>query len=358
MPQKDPSRTEDPTPKRREKAREEGNVPKSQEMPKVISTLVGILTIYFTFPHIRDELLGLVHYQLSQAMTYELTPKNLYHLLVYSLEKMASIILPIMVAVFCATILALYMQVGFLWTWKPLKPKLKIFNVVEGLKKKFDLNTLVRLFKNIGMAAALASAPYLVLTMEFENFALLFYESPVRIVTYIMETAFKMVLFAMVPLIIIAVADVAYSRWDYEQNLKMTKDEVKDERKQSEGNPEVKKKQRQKMQSTTQKRMKQEVPKADVVITNPTHLAVAIKYDPELAPAPMVLVKGANYKAERIKEIAREHDIPIRENKPLAQALYKNVEEGETIPEDLYKAVASVLAQIYKFRKKGAPGGH
>ena len=358
MPQKDPSKTEDATPKRRKKAREQGNVPKSQEMPKIISLIAGILALRLFFPHIRDTYMEMTEWFMDQAFHYQLNPESLYHLAVFSIQNIASMLLPFMLIVFFVTIVAIYLQVGFLWTFKPLKPKMKIFNVVEGLKKKFlDLNTLVRLVKNVGIASAVATAPYIIITSEFENFLPLFYEDPPFIVAYILNTAFKMAMLAMIPLLIIAIADVAYTRWDYEQNLKMTKDEVKDERKQAEGNPEVKKEQRKKMQSTTQQRMRQEVPKADVVITNPTHLAVAIKYDPVLAPAPMVLAKGANFRAEKIKDIARENNIPIRENKPLAQALYKNVQEGETIPEDMYKAVASILAQLYKFKKQGSPGG-
>jgi flagellar biosynthetic protein FlhB len=172
-----------------------------------------------------------------------------------------------------------------------------------------------------------------------------------------LSTGAQMVIIAMVPMLLIAAADLWYTRWDYEENLKMTKDEVKDERKQMEGDPEIKQQQKSKMLQSMSQRMMQDVPKADVVITNPVHLAVALKYDPMQAPAPMVLAKGANRVAERIKDIARENNIPIRENKPLAQALYKMVEIGDAIPEELYQAVAAILAQLHRFRRPGASPG-
>jgi flagellar biosynthetic protein FlhB len=156
-------------------------------------------------------------------------------------------------------------------------------------------------------------------------------------------------------MIIIGLADLLYTRWDYEENIKMTKSEVKDERKQAEGDPAIKSKQRQKMMAVMMRRMMQDVPKADVVITNPTHLAIAIRYNALEAPAPLVLAKGAGAVAERIKEIAREHGVPVRENKPLARALYKVVEVGDTIPEEFYQAVAAILAQIYKSRPRRTP---
>ena len=156
----------------------------------------------------------------------------------------------------------------------------------------------------------------------------------------------------MLPLIAIAIFDVWQSRYAYNESLKMTKDEVKDERKQSEGDPVIKNKQKQKMMEVMARRMLADVPKADVVVTNPTHIAVALSYNPSQAPAPVVLAKGVNRLAEKIKEVARENRVPIRENVPLARALYKSVEVGEMIPEDLYKAVAAVLASIWRLKPR------
>jgi flagellar biosynthetic protein FlhB len=167
-----------------------------------------------------------------------------------------------------------------------------------------------------------------------------------------LEMGMKMVKYAMLPMLVIAIADLWYTRWDYEENLKMTKDEVKDERKQAEGDPAVKAQQRQKMMEVMAQRMLENVPKADVVVTNPTHYAVALRYDAVEAPAPVVLAKGVDHLAERIKEVAREHRVPIRENVPLARALYRQVEVGDMIPEELYQAVASLLASLMKFKAR------
>ncbi len=317
----------------------------------MVGLLGGIIALRFAFPHIRDNVTHSVQWFLSQATLFQFNQENIYHLFIFCASIIGKIVLPIMFFILFFTITIMYIQIGPLWTTKPLKPKLKVFNIVEGLKKKFmDVKTLVRLVRNVCQALAVAVAPYIVLKMEFSNLVPLFYESPAMIGSYILNAGFKMALFALVPLLIIAIADVVYTRWDYNENLKMTKDEVKDERKQAEGDPKIKSKQRQKMMAAVQQRMMQDVPKADVVITNPTHIAVAIKYDPAKAPAPMVLAKGVNHLAEKIKDVARKNNVPIRENKPLAQALYKSVEIGQTIPEDLYKAVAAVLAEIYKMK--------
>jgi flagellar biosynthetic protein FlhB len=161
-----------------------------------------------------------------------------------------------------------------------------------------------------------------------------------------------MTLYALIPMLILAFIDLKYTRWDYTENLKMTKDEVKDELKQAEGDPKVKAAVRQKMMQMSRRRMLQDVPKADVVITNPTHYAVALLYNRMEAPAPVVVAKGVDRLAEKIKEVARANQVPIRENKALARALYSQVEIGEMIPEELYKATAAILAQVWKIKGK------
>ncbi len=174
------------------------------------------------------------------------------------------------------------------------------------------------------------------------------------ITSYMLLVAYKMVCYALVPMIVIALADLWYVRWRYHDNLMMTKEEVKDEHRQAEGDPLVKQKQTAKMYEVIGRRLKSTVPKADVVITNPTHYAIALRYDIKEAPAPMVIAKGADAMARRIREIAIENDVPIHENPPLARALYKQVEIGEIIPEELYQAVAAILAKLAKFKKRRA----
>jgi flagellar biosynthetic protein FlhB len=214
----------------------------------------------------------------------------------------------------------------------------------------FTIQTVMRLIKSLLQAAAVGWAAYAVLKAEWNNLLPLFYQTPEHIASYLLSSGYTMVWYSLVPLLVVGVADLVYTRWKYQEDLKMTKDEVKDERKQMDGSPEVKLAQRRKMAQMLKKRMMDQVPKADVILTNPTHLAVALRYDPLESAAPTVVAKGADFLAERIKEVARENRVPIRENKPLARALYKDVEVGEAIPEELYQAVATVLAEIYKVK--------
>ena len=359
MPQQDPSRTEKPTSKRIKKARGDGSVARSQEVGKVVVILSGLVALHLCINLIGDELMELFHFFFTQDLDFNLDEQSVYRLFILCVTRMALMVLPVIMTVgFCAW-LATRLQVGHLWTTKVFKPKFgKIFNVIGGIKKLLlNPKVFIRLGKSLLMSAAIGIAPYLVLKREMNNLLPLFYQTAQGTTSYILESASDMVLYALLPMLIISSFDLWYTRWDYTEKLKMTKDEIKDERRQVEGDPVIKRKQRTKMMEVMMRRMMQEVPKADVVITNPTHLAVALRYDVNEAPAPRVLAKGANRVAERIKEIARENNIPIRENKPLAQALYKSVEIGETIPEELYQAVASILASLFKFKARARAQG-
>ena len=354
MGQADPSKTEKATDKRRDKSREEGNVPKGQEMGKTMVLVAGLIAMHAYIGTIGGELKTIFAWFLRTAPITPLDPSNVYALLMDMAYRLAFMTLPVMLFIGLVAYLTQRLQVGALWTTKVFEPKFgKIFNVLGGLKK-FMINPkmFIKLGKSLLQAIAIGFAPYLVLKEEIHKVAPLFYATPEGVATYLLTTGSKMVVYALVPMLIIAIADMVYSRWDYEEQLKMTKDEVKDERKQMEGDPKIKGEQRKKMMESMAARMMADVPKADVVVTNPTHVAVALRYDPLLAPAPMVLAKGLDHLAEKIKEVARENGVPIRENKPLAWALYKVIEVGDTIPEEFYQAVAAILAQIYKTRQR------
>jgi flagellar biosynthetic protein FlhB len=348
MAQNDPSRTENATPKRRNKARGEGNVPKSEELPKPLTLLFGLLMLQLYIGTIRTEIENLMKWFFTEGFVFELTPGSVHTLFQSCLYSISVMVLPIMLVIAVAAFITVRLQVGQLWAPKVFKPKFQMFNVLSGLKKLFSKEALVRLVKSIFMAAAVALGPYIVIKQAFGEVIPLFYQPAESIAAYVLNAGQTMFYYALTPMILIGIADLLYTRWDYEENLKMTKSEVKDERKQAEGDPAIKNKQRQKMMAVMMRRMMQDVPKADVVITNPTHLAIAIRYNAMEAPAPMVLAKGAGAVAQRIKDIARENNVPIRENKPLARALYKVIEVGDTIPEEFYQAVAAILAQIYK----------
>jgi len=353
MAEREPGRTETATPKRRNKARNDGNVPKSQELPKPIILLFGLIMLRLYLETIRAEMEKLMRWFFQEGFTYQLDPASLHAVFKDCLTSIAIMVLPIMLVIAVAAVIMLRMQVGKLWAPKIFKPKFKNFNVVAGVKRIFiSKQTVVRLLKSIGMAAAVAFGPYLVLKQAFTEVVPLFYQTPEIIALYVLDAGETMFHYALGPMLAIGIVDLIYTRWDYEENLKMTKSEVKDERKQAEGDPAIKNKQKQKMMAVMMRRMMQDVPKADVVITNPTHLAIAIRYNAQEAPAPLVLAKGAGKVAERIKEIARENGIPVRENNPLARALYKVVEVGDVIPEEFYQAVAAILAQIYRTRHR------
>ncbi|MGM0423646.1 MAG: flagellar biosynthesis protein FlhB [Thermodesulfobacteriota bacterium] len=353
MPQKDPNRTETATPKRREKAREEGNVPKSDEISKVVVLLAGILVMRFMVGHVGGHLEEVFAWSLGNDFDFELTPNNLQHLLVFGLQKIVLMLWPLLFFLVLASFLVVRLQVGHLFSIKVFKPKMEKFNVFKGLQKIFfSLSSAVNAIRSIFQVGTVALVSYLIISARYEALFELPYHNVQGIMHHVLRIGFELMLLAIIPLLIIAILHFFYTRWDYEENLKMTKDEVKDEQKQSYGNPEVKKAQRKQMMEVMQKRMMADVPQADVVVTNPTSLAVALRYDPGEAPAPLVVAKGSGAVAEKIKEVAREHNIPLREDKPLAQALYKSVEVGQTIPEELYQAVASVLAQLYKFKTR------
>lgn len=352
---RDPERTEQATPKRRNEARKKGAVPKSQELPKMVMLLAGLVATQWAIGIYERELREVFRFFLSDGLNRELTLNYAHNLLIELTWRLAKMMLPTFLLLMGVAYVMMRLQVGKLWVlpWQNFELG-KMFNIMAGIQKLMvDPKVFIRLGKQVAMAAAIGVAPYLVLKQQFGNMLPLFYADAHTIAGFILTNTMTMIWYTMIPLALIAAADTWYSRYDYEENLKMTKSEVKDERRNTEGDPEVKQRQRQKMFEVMGKRMLKNVPKADVVITNPTHIAVALQYNPLIAPAPIVLAMGADHMAQKIKEIARESGVPIRENKPLARALYKDADVGEMIPEALFQAVAALLAQLDKFRNRG-----
>lgn len=349
--QSDPSKTEKPTPKRIRKQRQEGNVPKSQELGKAVSLVGGMAMLYVWIGPMYDVIAQIFRQFLSHGWEFDATPQAAHALALELSIDLAYLLLPIMLFLFFAAIIAQRLQVGKLWTTKVFKFNLKRFNILSGLKRMlFSPQTILRTLKSLLFCAILAIIPFLVIKSEYDNFLPMFFATPDGVAKYMLEMGFKLAKYALLPILIITVFDVWQSRFAYYESMKMTKEEVKDERKQMEGDEKVKAQMRQKMQQMVMKHMMADVPKADVVVTNPTHIAIALRYNAEEAPAPVVLAKGANVIAEKIKEIARENHVPIRENVPLARALYKATEVGDMIPEELYKAVAAVLASVWRLK--------
>lgn len=354
---RDPSKTENATPKRITKAREDGNVAKSQEVSKTISVLAGLIALTSWLGYIAGELMRLFRHFLSQGPNFGASDANIWNM-GYSVSwSLAKMLLPVMACIAVLVFLSIRLQVGKLWTTKVFTPKWAKFNPIAGLKRMFiSPQTFIRLGKSLLQALFIGLVPLMVVKAEMVTFPTLYYLDAAGVAVYILTLGSRIVFYALIPMMIIAVADLIYTRWDYAENLKMTKHEVKDERKQQEGDEQVKAKIKQKMLAMSARRMMKQVPKADVVITNPTHIAVALRYNPSEAPAPVVVAMGADRVAEKIKEIAREHKVPIRENKPLARALYKQTEVGDMIPAELFQAVAAILAQIWKNKRPGQDG--
>lgn len=351
--QKDPSRTEEATPKRVRKQREEGNVPKSAELGKAVSLTGGMMALYVWIGPMNEAIKNIFRRFLVHSWEFDPNPQNVYILTQELMLELCKIIMPILLFLALLGFLAQRIQVGKLWTTKIFKPKWQRFNILKGLKQMmFSPQTALRTIKSLLFAVILCSIPGWLIWQEHENFLPMYYATTEGVAAYMLQMAFKLGSYALLPILAITAFDVWQTRFAYKEGMKMTKDEVKDERKQAEGDPDIKSKQRQKMMQVVMQRMLQDVPKADVVVTNPTHIAVALRYNVDEFPAPVVLAKGADHLAEKIKAVAREHNVPIRENVPLARALYKAVEIGDMIPEELYKAVATLLASIWKLKPR------
>ena len=316
--------------------------------------LSGVLALRFMIGYYHDQFTEIYQWTFREAIFLEVNKSTAYALFTWSIQKIALLVLPFLLVLFFTSYMTMRLQVGKLWTLKPLKPKFaKMFNIMKGIKKlMISPDAFVKLGKSLLQATAVGIAPYIVIKQEMHNLLPLFHADVRGIITFLLTVGYRIACYALIPMMLIAIVDLWYQRWNHEEGLKMTKEEIKDERKQAEGDPKVKQQQQQKMMEMMMSHMFKDIPKADVVITNPTHYAVALQYDALVAPAPLILAKGVNRVAERIKEVARENNIPIEQNVPLAQALYKQVEIGETIPEELFQAVAAILAKLNKFRNQ------
>ncbi|WP_051544836.1 flagellar biosynthesis protein FlhB [Butyrivibrio sp. MC2021] len=351
-------KTEQPTAKKLDDARKDGQVAKSQEVATAFSLLVLFLILRFGYTFIGENFVSIFN------RTYDNIPNiaRLYdgHLpwayitstLNGAMITMLLICAPFFITGFLIAFLCDIVQVGFKPTSKPLQPKLSKLNPISGMKKIFSTRKLFELAKSILKLVIMAAVIYSFFTGRTESLFLL-YDMPLKQAIGLMgNLIIDLGLRIAAAYMVIAFADLIYQRRKFTKDMMMTKQEVKDEFKNSEGDPQVKAQQKRRMMQASQRRMMQQLPQADVVITNPTHYAVAIKYDAEEAEAPMVIAKGADYLAQKIKEAARENGVEIVENKPLARMLYANVEVGELVPPELYKAVAEVLAYVYHLQGK------
>lgn len=346
-------KSEKPTPKRRSQAREKGQVSKSQELSGVMVLMAGLVGFLLFGAYIYNQIMGFMRFMLSGVAQTTITRDGVLGMFTDWSVFFFSTIAPILLFVVLAAVIINVIQVGFLWAPTRIKPDLKKINPLSGLKRLFSKQTVFNLFKNIMKLVVVGAVAYFTVSAEWEQLAQLGDQKDViSILLYLMSVCFKIFWRAVLAMLVLAVLDWAYTKYEFEKNLKMSKQEVKDEYKQSEGDPKVKARIRSLQREASRKRMMSSVPEADVVITNPTHLAVALAYKAGEMDAPQVVAKGANKMAEKIKDAAREAGVPIVEDKPLARALFKMAEVGQTIPFELYEAVATILAHVYRQKNK------
>lgn len=350
----DEGRTEEPTEHKRRKAREEGQVAKSQELVGIIVFLLTFWTVSLLAKSVVKGLEDIMTFYLTNIRYISLSRDNVTHLYVQILWLMARIVLPVMGVGLVAAVLANVIQGGFLFTTKKLSFNFgKIFsNIGSNLRKMFlSIDTLFNTLKSMLKVAGVFAIAFLIVQAQMGQIINMPNTTVAQSLALIAKIVFKFVSFGGVFLLVLAVGDYFFQRWQFTQSLKMTKQELKEEYKEMEGNPEIKAKIREMERRLLSRKMINDVPKADVVITNPTHIAVAIKYDPNYMNAPTVLAKGEGAFAQRIKEVARENDVYIIENKPLAREIYHKVEVGQEIPADLFFAVAKVLSLVYQMKQ-------
>ena len=343
-------KTEEATPKKLEKAREDGKVAKSKDIPIACTLFIMFMVLKVGVGYIGESIMDVysdVFGRMADYVNEEFTINTAMTIITYAFKHIALIAGPLILCVIVIAFFSNALQIKWKVSAKPMKPKFSSLNPVSGMKRLFSKDKLFELFKSVAKIAVLS---YVVFDALSDRWGLLTEMYRVDLVSAIglvgdlvIEIGMKISLIFMV----IAVADFAYQKYKFKKDMKMTKQEVKDEYKQAEGDPKVKGQIKQRMMQASHRRMMQQVPQADVVITNPTHLAVALRYDRERDEAPVVIAKGADYLAEKIKETARLNDIEIVENKPLARMLYYNVDLDSQIPPELYQMVAEVIAFVF-----------
>lgn len=351
-------KTEPATAKKLKDARDEGQVAKSKELSAAIDLIALFLVLKIFISYIGENLLSMfpvIYNKMPDIINDSAGGMSIFsattvvnNVMLVILKVLAPVFI---VGIMCCILINIF-QVGWKVTTKPMKPKASKINPLSGFKRIFSKDSLFELLKSIAKIALIIYVAYTSIK-DHQNELFLLYDIPlmqviILIGTIVIDAGFQISLVYLV----VGIVDWLYQKHKFKEDMKMTKQEVKDEYKNTEGNPEIKSRQRSKMRETSQRRMMQDLPTADVVITNPTHLSVAIKYDADQNSAPVVIAKGEDYLAMKIREIAKENNIEIVENKPLARMLYANVDVGAEVPPELYQAVAEVLAFVYSLKNK------
>ncbi len=349
-------KSEEPTPKRRQEARDEGNVAKSQDFSGALLLTAATVAVWFA----AMSMLGQGKVVLEQVLDGRtlidpLRPDQAWDAIKFIGAATVRVLLPFLLICWLAGYIAVFMQVGWLFTMKSIRPKASKLNPLKGFQRIFGISGLVKVTLDSLKVLIVVVISSITMYQYRETIILLPYLTLMQSLSQIGWLMFDLALRVLAILLILGILDLIYQRWKHTKDMRMTKQQVKDEMKQSEGDPEIKRRRQRLQQQAAMQRIGSSVPKADVVVTNPEHISIAIQYDPDAMGAPKVVAKGADFLALRIRQIAMQHGIPIVERKPLARALYRDVGVGQEIPPDFYQAVAEILAYVYRLsgRKAG-----
>ena len=353
MPADTGDKTEAPTPRRLQEAREKGQVARSMDLSAAIGLLAGMLLLNWYGSTILRSFMAMTR----QSLNLEEAPTNGWTVIDFAgrlfIKHGSAILLPFFLVLVVVAVVSNLAQVGFIFSGQPITPALSKLSPIKGVARLFSKRTAMRLLMSLTKVGVISVIAFITIKGFIPQLVGLSGLSFSEVVGRAANLVFILGLRIAVVLVILALFDYAYQRWQHQQDLRMSKEELKEELKRMEGDPIMRQRRRGVARQLAMQRMSQAVPKADVVITNPTELAVALKYDHDEMPAPKVVAKGAGYIAQRIRDLANEHGVPIVERKPLAQTLYKACDVGDYVPPELYKAVAEVLAYIFELAGKG-----
>jgi len=346
----DPSKTEQATPKRKQEARERGQIARSVELNSAIILLTALITIRYVGPYLLNSM-GKLTVFTYENLSADFGMENVYSYTIFYMMEIFKMVAPILMMMLIVGLIVNYMQVGVLFTIQPLTPKLSKISPIAGFQRLFSRRSLIEFVKSmlkltviawLGYEGVKSALPQLIPAMDMQG---------AEAIKFVGELTSNILTRIIIALLVIAALDFLYQRWEYGESLKMSKQEIKDEFRQAEGDPMIKARIRQIQREMARRRMFESIPKATVVITNPTHVAVALEYKDGMQ-SPVVLAKGERVIAEKIKEVARKHNVPIVENPPLARTLLKQCPVGAPISPDLFEAVAEVLAFVYRMNRK------
>jgi flagellar biosynthesis protein FlhB len=344
-------KTEQPTDKRLEEARKKGQVAQSRELSSCFAILFTSIFLYFSVSYGFGEMFK-VYTSYVKNIDLDVNISNVYGILSFGMFKWLWLVLPIFAMLIAIAILGSVLQSGFMWSSESYQFDFEKLNPVAGIKKLFSKRSAVEVLKSLLKIVILAYMSYSMIMKELPDLVSLSSRDIKLIIEYLGKTSFRLALKVSIILLFLAVLDYLFQKWQHKKDLMMTQQEVKEEYKDREGNPFIKSRIRSLQREMSRRRMIEDVKSADVIITNPTTFAVALKYNPKEMPAPKVVAKGAGFIAQKIKDVAIQHGVPLKENKPLAQALFYSVKIGSSIPEKFYMIVAELLAQVYRKKNR------